>query len=143
MAEEIFLSDEFIRKLTAVGEVDILVGVPTLNNRRTIEQVVNAIQLGLVKYFPRERAVLINPDGGSNDGTPDVVRSSSIADFRTLLSLSPLRTIHRITTTYGSVDGSGTTVKGGIGGVERGTCNVSPNEGRRQTDNLDAGRVRV
>jgi len=107
LAEEIFLSDEFIRKLTAVGEVDILVGVPTLNNRRTIEQVVNAIQLGLVKYFPRERVVLINPDGGSNDGTPDVVRSSSIADFRTLLSLSPLRTIHRITTTYGSVDSSG------------------------------------
>ncbi|HET9178711.1 MAG TPA: glycosyl transferase family 2 [Terriglobia bacterium] len=107
MAEELFLSDEFIRKLTAVGEVDILVGVPTFNNRRTIEQVVNAIQLGLVKYFPRERVVLINPDGGSNDGTPEAVRNSSILDFRTLLSLSPLRTIHRITTTYGGVDGRG------------------------------------
>lgn len=107
MAEELFLSDEFIRKLTAVGEVDILVGVPTFNNRRTIEQVVNAIQLGLVKYFPRERVVLINPDGGSNDGTPEAVRNSSIPDFRTLLSLSPLRTIHRITTTYGGVDGRG------------------------------------
>jgi hypothetical protein len=49
LAEETFLSDEFVRKLTAVGEVDILVGVPTFNNRGTIEQVVNAIQLGLVQ----------------------------------------------------------------------------------------------
>jgi hypothetical protein len=105
LAEESFLSDEFVRKLTAVGEVDILVGVPTLNNRGTIEQVVNAIQLGLVKYFPRQRVVLINPDGGSNDGTPEAVRNASIPDFRTLLSATPLRTIHRISTTYGGVDG--------------------------------------
>ena len=105
MAEETFLSDEFIRKLTAVGEVDILVGVSTFNNRGTIEQVVNAIQLGLVKYFPRQRVVLINPDGGSTDGTPEAVRNASIPDFRSLLSASPLRTIHRITTTYGGGDG--------------------------------------
>ncbi|HKT12074.1 MAG TPA: glycosyltransferase [Terriglobia bacterium] len=105
MAEETFLSDEFIRKLTAVGEVDILVGVPTFNNRGTIAQVVNAIQLGLVKYFPRERVVLVNPDGGSKDGTPEIVKNAAIADFRTLLSSSPLRTIHRISTTYGGVDG--------------------------------------
>ena len=105
MDEETFLSDEFVRKLTAVGEVDILVGVPTFNNRGTIEQVVNAIQLGLVKYFPRQRVVLINPDGGSNDGTPEAVKNASIPDFRTLLSATPLRTIHRISTTYGGVDG--------------------------------------
>jgi hypothetical protein len=105
LAEETFLSDDFVRKLTAVGEVDILVGVPTFNNRDTIEQVVNAIQLGLVKYFPRERIVLINADGGSRDGTPEAVRNSAIQDFRTMLSSSPLRTIHRISTTYGEVDG--------------------------------------
>ncbi|HXH50817.1 MAG TPA: glycosyl transferase family 2 [Terriglobia bacterium] len=108
MAEETFLSDEFVRKLTAVGEVDILVAVPTFNNRNTIEQVVNAVQLGLVKYFPRERIVLINPDGGSKDGTPEAIRNSSTPDFRTVLSSAPLRTIHRITTTYGSVDGRST-----------------------------------
>jgi len=105
LAEENFLSDDFIRKLTAVGEVDILVGVPTSNNCGTIEQVVNAIQLGLVKYFPRERTVLINPDSGSRDGTPELVRNAAIQDFRTLLSSTPLRTIHRITTSCKEVDG--------------------------------------
>lgn len=107
MAEETFLSDDFVRKLTAVGEVDILVGVPTYNNHTTIGHVVNAVQLGLVKYFPRERIVLINPDGGSTDGTSEIVSNSSIQDFRALLSASPLRTIHRITTSYRGVDGKG------------------------------------
>src|SRR5579884_4172092 len=103
LAEETFLSDDFVRKLTAVGEVDILVGVPTFNNRTTIAHVVNAVQLGLVKYFPRERVVIINPDGGSTDGTSEIVRTSSIQDFRSMLSASPLRTIHRITTSTGKL----------------------------------------
>ncbi len=106
MAEETFLSDEFLRELTAVGEVDIVVGVPTFNNRDTIERVVSAVQIGLVKYFPRERSILINPDGGSKDGTSGVVKGTSIRNFETLLMASPLRTMHRITTSYrGSRDG--------------------------------------
>ncbi|HVB29556.1 MAG TPA: glycosyltransferase [Terriglobia bacterium] len=107
MAEESFLSDEFVRQLTAVGEVDILVGIPTFNNRSTIERVVNAVQIGLVKYFPRERTALINPDAGSSDDTPEIVKNSSIRDFRTLLSATPLRTTHRITTPYRPNDGKG------------------------------------
>ena len=105
MAEETYLSDELVRQLTAVGEVDVLVGIPTYNNHSTVGKVVNAVQVGLVKYFPRERTALINPDGGSKDGTTEAVKNSSIQDFRTLLSASPLRTIHRITTRYGAIEG--------------------------------------
>jgi glucosylglycerate synthase len=111
LAEESFLSDDFVRQLTAVGEVDILVGIPTFNNRDTIERVMNAVQVGLVKYFPRERAALINPDGGSNDGTPEAVKNGAIRDFRTLLSSTPLRTMHRITTPYRSTDGMGSALR--------------------------------
>jgi len=107
LAEENFLSDEFVRQLTAAGEVDILVGIPTLNNCGTIEQVVNAVQVGLVKYFPRERTALINPDGGSSDGTPEIVKNASIRDFRSLLSTTPLRTTHRITASYRPNNGMG------------------------------------
>ena len=96
MADDTFLSDEFVRQLTTVGEVDIVVGVPTFNNRQTIGRVLSALQVGLVKYFPRQRSVLINPDGGSTDGTPDQVRNASVRDFETLLTSSPLRTMHRI-----------------------------------------------
>ena len=107
MTEENLLSDEFVRQLTAVGGVDILVGVPTLNNRTTVERVTDAILVGLVKYYPRERSVLINPDGGSKDGTADAVQRAAIPDFRTVLASNPLRTMHTVTAPYPGVQGQG------------------------------------
>ena len=35
LAEETFLTDDFLRQLVNVGEVDILVGLPTHNNAKT------------------------------------------------------------------------------------------------------------
>ena len=107
MTEETLLSDEFVRQLTAVGEVDILVGVPTLNNRDTVERIIDAILVGLVKYYPRERSVLINVDGGSKDGTTDAVQAASIPDFRTVLASNPLRTMHVVSAHYPGVEGQG------------------------------------
>ncbi len=107
MAEGTFLSDDFVRQLAAVGEVDVLVGIPTYNNRLTVERVVQAVQIGLVKYFPRERTVVINPDGGSRDGTPDLLKSASVPDFRSMLAASPLRTTHTLTTRYPASRGQG------------------------------------
>jgi hypothetical protein len=69
LAEESFLTDDFVRQLINVGEVDILVGLPTHNNAKTIGSIVSTIQSGLLRGFPRERAVIINVDAGSRDGT--------------------------------------------------------------------------
>lgn len=110
-AEGSFLSDEFLRQLTAVGEVDVLVGVPTLNNAQTVGHVARAVQLGFAKYFPRERAVLINPDGGSRDGTPEVLSSTSIEGSPGLLSSRPLRTVHRISTRYPGLPSRGSALR--------------------------------
>ena len=100
MTEETFLPDEFIRQLTAVGEVDIVVGVPTLNNLDTVRRVVDAILVGLVKYCPRERGVLINPDAGSKDGTTEAVQTASVPDFHAHLASTPLRTMHVVSARY-------------------------------------------
>ncbi|MGH9397289.1 MAG: glycosyltransferase [Terriglobia bacterium] len=100
MAEETYLSDDFLRQLTAAGEMDILVAVPTSNNRDTIERVIKAIQIGLVKYFPRERAALVNPDASSRDGTPDAITAASRPDYRGVLAISPLRSMRTLTTSY-------------------------------------------
>jgi hypothetical protein len=105
------MSEEFLRQLTAVGEVDILVGVPTFNNRETIERVVSAIQVGLTKYFHRERCVLINPDGGSTDGTAEIVKNVSVEDFGMLLTSNPLRTFHRVTAPYHGIPGKETALR--------------------------------
>src|SRR5579884_3860882 len=76
--DDSFLTDEFLRELIDVGEVDILVGVPTYNNAHSIGPVVQAIQAGIVKNFPRERAVIINADGGSRDGAPEAILNASM-----------------------------------------------------------------
>lgn len=73
MADENILTDDFIRQLINVGEVDILVGVPTHNDAKTVQSAIQAIQAGILRSFPRERAVIINADAGSTDGTPELV----------------------------------------------------------------------
>jgi hypothetical protein len=100
LAEESILTDDFLRELMNVGEVDILIGVPTFNDAKTVGQVVQAIRAGLLKYFPRQRAVIINVDGGSRDGTQDLVRAASISDLNHISNLNTLRTLHSISTRY-------------------------------------------
>ena len=102
MAEESFLTDDFLRQLINVGEVDILVGLPTHNNAKTIGSIVHTIQSGILRGFPRERAVIINADGGSRDGTPELVTGVSIDDMRPASNLFALRTLHSISTRYAS-----------------------------------------
>ncbi|MGC2330874.1 MAG: hypothetical protein WA581_05440 [Candidatus Acidiferrales bacterium] len=111
MAETAQLSDEFIRQLSAVGEVDVLVGIPTFNNKDTIERVVRAVQIGLTKYFHRDRCVLINPDGGSTDGTPDIFKNASVSDFEIMLTSNPLRTFHRVSAPYHGIPGKETALR--------------------------------
>jgi hypothetical protein len=107
LPDESILSDEFIRELINVGEVDILVGVPTHNDARTVGQVVQGVRAGLLKYFPRARSVIINADGGSRDGTRDLVRAASINDtFGS--NLPALRTLHSISTEYEGPPAGGT-----------------------------------
>jgi glucosylglycerate synthase len=102
LADESFLTDDFLRQLMNVGEVDILVGLPTHNNAKTIGSIVQTIQSGILQWFPRERAVIINADGGSHDGTPELVTSVSIDDVRPASNRNALRTLHSISTKYAS-----------------------------------------
>lgn len=104
MTRKSILSDELVRQLVAVGKVDVLVGVPTFNNASTVESVVKTLHTGLAKHFPRERTLLINPDGGSDDGTPDRVRNAPMADEE-LRTSSTLRTTHRVSVSYDGIPG--------------------------------------
>jgi len=107
LAEESILTDDFLRELINVGEVDILIGVPTYNHAGTVGQVVQAIRAGLLQYFPRQRAVIINADGGSKDATQELVRAASISDLQHGPNLHALRTLHSISTQYPGGPASG------------------------------------
>src|ERR1700692_2467824 len=111
LAEESYLSDNFLRQLINVGEVDILVGLPTHNNAKPIGSIVQTIQSGILKTCPRERAVIINADGGSRDGTPELITGISIDDVRPASNLYALRTLHSISTKYASSPSSGVALR--------------------------------
>lgn len=99
MTRSSVLTDELVRQLVPVGQVDILVGLPTFNNAATVESVVTSIHAGLARHFPLERTVLINPDGGSDDGTPAIVRAAPLATEEMRGSRS-LRTTHRVSAPF-------------------------------------------
>ena len=99
------LSDAFLRQLMAVGQVDILVGLPTLDNGATIVGVVRAIHQSLARDFPRLRTVMVNSDGGSSDGTSELVRAASLPENDMVQTSHSLRTYHRVVAPYHGLPG--------------------------------------
>ena len=109
--DDSFLPPELRLRLAEIGVVDVLVGIPSYNNARTIGHVVRAIQGGFAKYFPEARTLILNSDGGSSDGTADIVAKASIDDPGTLLARHPLRTVNRVITPYHGIPGKGSALR--------------------------------
>ncbi len=101
------MEKSFQDQLEEIKAADILVGIPSYNNARTIGHVVRAVIAGLAKYFPNARAVMVNSDGGSTDGTQDEVRRVQIEDFKTVLTSHPVNPLQRIVTPYRGIPGKG------------------------------------
>lgn len=90
------LTLEVQKKIAKIKSADILVGIPSFRNASTIAKVVEAASLGMVKYFPDLKPVLVNSDGGSSDNTREVVISTPVP-----------KTVEKIVTPYKGVSGKG------------------------------------
>ncbi len=101
----------FEKQIEKIQQADLVVGIPSYNNVRTIGHVVRAVIAGLAKYFPKARAVLINSDGGSTDGTQEMVKRVQIEDFKTILTSHPVHPIQKIVTPYHGIPGKGSAFK--------------------------------
>ena len=111
MAKATLLTDDLLRQLMAVGQVDVVVGVPTLNNADTIAGAVKAADEGLSKHFPRERTVIVTADGGSRDGTPEIVQELVSGASGRSRGFRGLRTRHQINASYRGVPGKGGAIR--------------------------------
>jgi len=111
VSDAALLPEALRARLAEVGEVDVLVGIPSFNNAQTIGHVVRAVQAGFVKYLPEQRTLLLNSDGASTDGTPEVVQNASISDFQPLLAPQPPRAVHRLVTPYHGIPGKGSAIR--------------------------------
>ena len=97
---------EIKEKIAALGEVDILVGIPSYNSAKTIVHVVKAVEAGLSKYFPHCKSLLVNSDGGSSDGTMEAVRDTTV-DLESILVNRKADQFRKFVTPYHGIPGKG------------------------------------
>ena len=112
------LNPDTVARLSAVGQADLVVGIPSFQNARTIGHVVHAAQTGLAKYFPDARAVVLNSDGGSTDGTPTVVANAAGPEGSVVLVSQPRNPVFRFSVPYHGLPGKGSAFRTIFGAAE-------------------------
>ncbi len=105
--KSVILKKEIQETLEKIKEADLLVGIPSYNNARTIGHVVRAVQVGFAKYFPDKKCVIVNSDGGSTDGTMDIVKNITIEDFQSIFISHRVEPVFTIATPYHGIPGKG------------------------------------
>lgn len=100
------LLEEVKLKIRELGQVDILIGIPSYNNANTIGHVVKAVQAGLLKYFPDKHSILVNSDGGSSDNTISIVKEAVI-DTNSILTHHNQDRFFKLSTLYQGIPGKG------------------------------------
>jgi glycosyltransferase involved in cell wall biosynthesis len=71
-----------IRRLEELEQADVVVGIPCLNNDKTIEHVIQMVSHGLREFYPRLRPVIVISDGGSTDDTRDVAKEFQLKPWQ-------------------------------------------------------------
>jgi glucosylglycerate synthase len=104
---EEFLNEDALAFIERVGAVDLVVGIPSFNSARTVGQVVKAALAGLGKHFPESRAAIVNSDGGSKDGTREVVAATELPPEVALRRHPTPIAVPRLSTLYQGVPGKG------------------------------------
>lgn len=96
MKQTDLLSPEVIEQIKRIEQADILVGIPSFRNAKTISKVVKTASEGMTKYFPALKPVLVNADGGSEDQTPEIVLKTPVP-----------QNVNKIVTPYRGLPGKG------------------------------------
>ena len=72
-----------------IRKVDLIVGIPSLNEADNISFVVKQVDKGLAKNFPKHKSVIINLDNDSPDGTRDVFLNTKTKTPKIYISTPP------------------------------------------------------
>lgn len=105
------LDKEVKQKIKNIKTADIIIGIPSFNNAKTINHVIKAVQAGLVKYFSNKKAVIVNSDGGSKDGTMEIVKNTTIDDYESIIFHHKLGPITKISFPYHGIPGKGSALR--------------------------------
>ncbi|MGI6367545.1 MAG: hypothetical protein ACOX2L_04150 [Anaerolineae bacterium] len=94
------LSRDAQRRIRKMGTVDLVIGIPSHRNGRTIGEVIDALVAGVRAYYPDLKVVLINADGGSSDNTVKHIQDADVPD-----------NVTKLVTIYEGVTGKGTAIR--------------------------------
>lgn len=70
------LDATLLRRLQGRANVDIVIGLPTYKNSRTIGNVMLALANGIQRHFPDCTGLIVVSDGGSTDDTLEIARAT-------------------------------------------------------------------
>ena len=98
MADDSLIPDDLLRQIIGVGQVDLLVGLPTHDLGGGVAEAVQAVRGCFRTHFPRLRTALLNVDRGSGDGTQEAVQHCWDDGAPAAVGSSGLRTTHCMTT---------------------------------------------
>ncbi len=97
--------DQVPENLSRIGTADVVVGIPSCNNRETIARAVEAGVCALSTLAAGQRVLIINADGHSRDGTAEHFRKV-VGDRAPLLQVPyPVYPVDRLSTPLAGVPG--------------------------------------
>src|SRR5260221_1186157 len=101
----------------SVGEVDLLVGIASDNNESTMGEALQSVEDSLHQNFVRERAAILNLDGGYADQTRQAFMQSGERRDSGHKGITSLRTIHRISCEYDKSPSQGSALRSIVAAV--------------------------
>jgi len=87
-------------RIKQLKETDIVVGVPTFNNEKTIGNILLNLGKGINDYYPNLKSVIINADSSSEDKTVDIASKTRLP-----------KGIEFITSQYSGQKGKGSAIR--------------------------------
>jgi glycosyltransferase involved in cell wall biosynthesis len=96
------------KRIEEIDSADILVGIPSFNNEKTIAHVIQNLTHGLDRYYRNLRNVILVADGGSTDDTREAAREFEIKPWQ-----------EKIVSIYRGPGGKGTALRSVFEAAER------------------------
>lgn len=88
------------RRVREIGDAEIVVGIPTYKNARTIGAIIESAAEGLVHYFPDTSSVIVVSDGMSTDETDKVAQVTPVPG-----------SVEKVVTLYQGLSGKGSAIR--------------------------------
>lgn len=106
------IDDQTQRRLEQVNIADIIVGIPSYKSLKSIGRVVKAAELGLAKYFPQYKGVVLVSEGSSVQETQNAidVRKDELYFDQVFVSKPAFET-EILVANYSGTAGKGTALK--------------------------------